>query len=217
MTDPARIATPLLAVATALLVALLAPLALFNPWFVSLLQQRAEAAMLLGATQAQVDAATGTILAHLWLGGDFVVRLSPNGPPLLDAFERSHMVDVSGLLRMLAIITIVAVAVAILAGRLLRGRPTAIGGALVAGAGIVGAVAIVVAIVFAVAFDAAFSAFHELFFRQGTYLFGPNSNLIRLFPERFWYEASLTAGIFIVASALAVSVAGWRLLRHRVT
>ena len=214
MIDPARIATPLLAVATAVLVALLAPLALFNPWFVSLLQQRADAAMLLGATQAQVDAATGTILAHLWLGGDFVVRLTPDGPPLLDAFERSHMVDVSALVRLLAVITIVAVLMAILAGRVLRGRPTAIGGALLAGAGMVGAVAVVVALVFAVAFDAAFLAFHELFFRQGTYLFGPDSNLIRLFPERFWYEASLSAGIFIVASALAVSVAGWRLVRH---
>jgi hypothetical protein len=217
MTDPARVATPLLAVATALLVALLAPLALFNPWFVSLLQQRAESAMLLGATQAQVDAATGTILAHLWLGGDFVVRLAPGAAPLLDAFERSHMVDVSGLVRVLAIVTAVAAVVAIVSARMLRGRPTAIGGALLAGAGIVGLAAIVVAVVFAVAFDAAFLAFHELFFRQGTYLFGPGSNLIRLFPEQFWYEASLTAGIFIVASALAVSVAGWRLVRRRTT
>ena len=38
-----------------------------------------------------------------------------------------------------------------------------------------GLAAIVVALVFAVAFDAAFLAFHELFFRQGTYLFGPDS------------------------------------------
>ncbi len=216
MTDPARIATPLLAVATAVLVALLAPLVLFNPWFVSLLQQRAESAMLLGASQAQLDAATGTILAHLWLGGNFLIRLTPDGAPLLDAFERSHMVDVSGLVRLLGVVTVVAAVVAILAGRILRGRPTAIGGALLAGAGIVGVVAVVVAVVFAVAFDAAFLAFHELFFRQGTYLFGPESNLIRLFPERFWYEASLTAGIFIVASALAVSVAGWRLVRQHV-
>lgn len=216
MTDPARIATPLLAVATAVLVALLAPLVLFNPWFVSLLQQRAESAMLLGASQAQLDAATGTILAHLWLGGNFLIRLTPDGAPLLDAFERSHMVDVSGLVRLLGVVTVVAAVVAILAGRILRGRPTAIGGALLAGAGIVGVVAVVVAVVFAVAFDAAFLAFHELFFRQGTYLFGPDSNLIRLFPERFWYEASLTAGIFIVASALAVSVAGWRLVRQHV-
>jgi hypothetical protein len=214
MTDPARIAAPLLAIATALLVALLAPLLLFNPWFVSLLQQRAESAALLGASQAQVDAVTGTILAHLWLGGDFVARLGSDGAPLLDAFERSHMADVSGLVRLLGVVTVLAALTAVVTGRLLRGRPRAIGGALLAGAGIVGIAAVVLALVFAVAFDAAFLAFHELFFRQGTYLFGPDSNLIRLFPEQFWYEASLTAGLFIVASALAVSVAGWRLVRR---
>ncbi len=214
MIDPVRVATPLLAIATALLVALAAPLLLFNPWFVSLLQQRAESAQLLGASQVQVDAVTGTILAHLWLGGDFVVRLMPDSAPLLDASERGHMVDVSGLVRLLGIVAILATLTAVVAGRVLRGRPTAIGGALLAGAGIVGFAAVAVAVIFAVAFDAAFLAFHQLFFRPGTYLFGPDSNLIRLFPERFWYEASLTAGLFIVASALAVSVAGWRLVRH---
>jgi uncharacterized membrane protein len=71
----------------------------------------------------------------------------------------------------------------------------------------------VLAVTFAVAFDAAFLAFHQLLFREGTYLFGPDSDLIRFFPEQFWYEASLVAGLLIIVSAAAVAWAGWRLLR----
>ena len=208
-----RLAVPLLAVATALLVALAGPLILFNPWFVSLEQQRAGAAILLGATQSQVDAATLAILGDIWTGGDFGVSLTEGGAPALDAFERSHMVDVGGLVRVLGLVALAAVVVGLLAGRALRGRPRALGTALVAGAATVGAAGVAAALVFAVAFDAAFLAFHQVFFREGTYLFGPESTLIRFFPEQLWYEASLAAGALIVLSAVAVAFAGWRLLR----
>jgi hypothetical protein len=66
--------------------------------------------------------------------------------------------------------------------------------------------ALVLGIFFAVAFDTAFASFHALFFRQGTWQFGPDSNLIRLFPEPFWFETSLLAGLSIVLSA---ALAAW--------
>jgi uncharacterized membrane protein len=80
-------------------------------------------------------------------------------------------------------------------------------------AGVIGAVALGLAIVFAVAFDAAFLAFHEVFFPPGTYLFEPGSKLITLFPNGFWFDASLAAGAAIVVSALVVTFIGlsrWR-------
>lgn len=215
MSPAPRAAAPVLAVATAILVALAGPLILFNPWFVSFEQARAGAPALLGATQVQVDAATGAILRDLWTGGDFEVRLVEGGAPVLDAFERSHMRDVSVLVRVLAGLAVVAALAGLVAGRVLRGRPRAIGGAMLAGAGLVGALAAIAAVAFAVAFDAAFIAFHQLFFREGTYLFGPGSTLIRFFPEALWYESSLVAGALIVVSAAVVSVAGWRLLGTR--
>ena len=213
MTPAPRIAVLLLALATAVLVALVGPLILFNPWFVSLEQQRAGAAILLDVSQAQVDAATLRILADIWTGGDFVVSLAEGGAPALDEFERGHMGDVSGLVRLLGLVALAAAAIGLLAGRALRGRPRAIGGALLGGAAIVGTAAVLIALFFAVAFDAAFLAFHRIFFREGTYLFGPDSNLIRFFPEQLWYEASLAAGTLIVLSAAAVAFAGWRLMR----
>lgn len=213
MSPATRVAVIVLALATATLVALVGPLILFNPWFVSLEQQRAGAAALLGASQPQVDAATGKILLDLWTRGDFMVRLVEGGPAVLDASERSHMADVGALVRLLGLVAVAAMLAGLVAGRALRGRPRSIGAGLLSGAGLVGVLALVAAVVFAVAFDAAFIAFHQLFFREGTYLFGPESTLIRFFPEAFWYEASLIAGAVIVASAVAVSIAGWRLLR----
>ena len=57
--------------------------------------------------------------------------------------------------------------------------------------------------VFAVAFEPAFLAFHAIFFPPDSYLFAPGSNLITLFPEGFWFDASLAAGASIVLAALA--------------
>ena len=79
-------------------------------------------------------------------------------------------------------------------------------------AGGIGAAALVLAIVFAVAFEPAFLAFHQLFFPPGTYLFEAGSDLIALFPEPFWFDAALSAGVVILLSAVVASVIGWRQL-----
>ena len=62
--------------------------------------------------------------------------------------------------------------------------------------------------------DQAFLLFHRIFFPEGNFLFGADSNLLRLFPDGFWFESSLAAGFLIVLSALAATLAGWRLLRR---
>src|SRR5438128_2368182 len=77
----------------------------------------------------------------------------------------------------------------------------------------VGAAAIVLGAFFAIAFDAAFAAFHALFFAAGTWQFGPDSNLLRLFPQPFWFEGSLVAGATIVVAALIAAFVGRRDLR----
>ena len=80
-------------------------------------------------------------------------------------------------------------------------------------AGAVGVAAILLAGTFAVAFEPAFLAFHAIFFPPGTYLFSEGSNLIDLFPEPFWFEAALAAGVTVIATALLVTLVGfvrWR-------
>jgi integral membrane protein (TIGR01906 family) len=203
----------LLAVATALLIALAGPLLLFDPWFVSAEQARHDVPALLATSQAEVDRVTGQVLADIWTGGEFTVGLDASAP-LLTADERSHMRDVSGLVRVLGTLAVVALAVLVGCVLVLRRERRRLGGLLIIAASSIGLAALLVAILFAVAFDQAFLTFHRIFFPQGNFLFGPNSNLLRLFPEPFWFDAALAAGGSIVVTALAVAAIGWRLLRR---
>jgi integral membrane protein (TIGR01906 family) len=203
----------LLGVAMAVLILLTGPLLLFNPWFVSVEQARNDVPQLLATRQAEVDRVTGAMLCDLLLRCDDFGEALEGQAPLLTAAERSHMRDVSDLVRLLAVAWLAAalVAVATLVG--LRRERRRIGRAMLGAGGIVGTLAILLAAFFAVDFEQAFLDFHEVFFPQGNFLFGPDSNLLRLFPEGFWFDASITAGIAIVLTAIAVLVAGWRLTR----
>jgi integral membrane protein (TIGR01906 family) len=204
----------LLAVSIAVLIALAGPLLLFNPWFVSLEQARSDVPARLETSQANVDRVTGAVLGDIWGGGDFEVSLDGR-QPLLDSNERSHMRDVASLVRLLGTLAIVSVVVVAFTLLTLRRERRRVGRLLLVSAGIVGTVAVVVAAIFAVAFDQAFLAFHRVFFPQGNFLFGPDSNLLRLFPEPFWFDAALIAGVSIVIAALIVTVLGWWLWRAR--
>jgi integral membrane protein (TIGR01906 family) len=194
----------------AIVILLLGPLLLFNPAFTSALQVRHGVAEAFSTDQAEVERVTSAFLADIYLDGDFGASLDGEGP-LLDEGERSHMTDVSRLVRLLAGILIVALIVAGVTAAWLRGEPRRQGRIMLAAAGSIGALAIVLAIVFAVAFEPAFLAFHELFFPPGTYLFEEGSELIVLFPEPFWFDAALLAGAAIVLVAVVVSLIGlWR-------
>jgi uncharacterized membrane protein len=57
----------------------------------------------------------------------------------------------------------------------------------------------------AVAFDPLFLLFHEVFFPQGNFLFGPDSNLLVLYPEPYWYGVTLRIGLAFVALMAALA------------
>lgn len=56
------------------------------------------------------------------------------------------------------------------------------------------------------AWDMFFTAFHQLFFEPGTWRFAYSDTLIRLFPEQFWFDASLVIGGFTVLGAIVLLV-----------
>jgi integral membrane protein (TIGR01906 family) len=211
-----------LGVSLAVVILLAGPLLLFNPWFVSALQQRHEVAAAFGVPQYELDRVTTELLVDIYTDGDFDARFEvyaiPLQPqlsdmPLLDERARSHMHDVARLVRIVAVSAIAAAIVAVLSARRMRGDPRRVGAVMLRTAGIIGAAALALAVIFAVAFEPAFLAFHAIFFPPGTYLFEPGSTLITLFPEGFWFDASLVAGATVVLSAALCAVAGYRLWR----
>lgn len=210
--SPPALVGVLLAISLGLVIALAGPLLLFNPWFVSFEQARNDVPARLGTTQARIDDVTAQMLGDLFRGGAFAEELDAG--PLLTPDERSHMRDVGGLVRGLTVVLGLAVLVVVWAVALLWREPRRIGRWILVAGSVTGGLAVVLAAIFAVAFDQAFLAFHELFFPQGNFLFGPDSNLLRLFPEGFWFEASLAAGLTILAGSLIASLIGWRLSRR---
>ena len=188
------------------------PLLLFNPWTVAALQDRHEVTLLLGRDEGTVRQATNSYLADIWSDGAFAWP-APDGPPLLVDRERSHMTDVSRLVRILAVVLAVGWLGIGLGAWAMRSEPRRVGRLMVLAAGVVGAVGVLAGVIFAVAFEPAFLAFHAVFFPPGTYLFEADSALIRLFPGGFWLDASLLAGAGVVLAALIAGLVGWRLSR----
>jgi len=131
-----------------------------------------------------------------------------DGRPVFDASERGHLADVRAVFRAVRIAWIAA-ALALIA-LLVRTRARGYLLRLVRdGAFWAGAAVLVLGLVAAVAFEPAFLAFHYLFFPQGNFLFDPaTSNLLRLYPEPYWYGVTLRVGLtFIGAMALIVATA----------
>ncbi len=137
------------------------------------------------------------------------------GRPLFDANERAHLSDVRQVFRAVNIVWTVAGIVAV--GLLLRARLRGYflrmvrDGALWSASGV-----LVVGVIAAVAFEPAFLAFHYVFFPQGNFLFDPaTSNLLRLYPESYWYGVTLRVGGAFIAVAALLAGAAHLALRSR--
>jgi integral membrane protein (TIGR01906 family) len=202
----------LLGLSLALLILLAGPLLLFNPAFTSLLQDRHDVPEAFGVARSETDRVTTELLLDIYGDGDFEAALEGE-QPLLNERERSHMHDVSVLVRILFAVVLLSAVLAGVAIAWLRHEPRRLGRVMLVAGGAIGLLAVLLAATFAVAFEPAFLAFHEIFFPPGTYLFERGSKLITLFPEGFWFDASLAAGGTILLGAVIVSVIGLRLWR----
>jgi integral membrane protein (TIGR01906 family) len=132
----------------------------------------------------------------------------PDGSPLYNERELSHMQDVKRLIQSVLVIGYVAwgLLLALSLGAGFGGgwpemkRGLRVGGwltvALVAGIGAFG--------VFS--FWNFFTVFHTLFFKGGSWLFYYSDTLIRLFPMPFWEDAFLFAGLLDLLGGLALGL-----------
>jgi integral membrane protein (TIGR01906 family) len=141
----------------------------------------------------------------------------PDGSPLYNDRELSHMHDVKvvtrGLVRFgMALVIVYAAGIVVLAV-----SPAAhadLYAALLAGSVLTVALLVTGLITVSLAFDWLFVQFHALFFEGASWIFPTSDTLIRLFPEPFWIDAF--ALIFGGALVEAVILAGamWALIRR---
>ncbi|MEZ0240568.1 MAG: DUF1461 domain-containing protein [Chloroflexota bacterium] len=209
----ARLVGPVIAAAAAVLILAMSILPFLTPAWVAFEQDRAQAGAWTGFSEPDLRAVTNSILGDLVLGrGDFGVQL--DGAPVLRPDERAHMRDVRGVFGGLAVLAAAALLLLVAAFRLSRSpsRRAKVWLAIRRGAATLASVVVILGVVALVAFDAAFELFHRLFFAPGTYDFDPRtSRLVQLFPESFWSETAIAAGLLIIVLALAAAwVAGHR-------
>jgi Protein of unknown function (DUF1461) len=134
------------------------------------------------------------------------------GQPLFDDNERSHMADVRALFGALKIAFVAGVVVVL---GILGWTDRAARSRLVRDAAIAAAIGVsVVAVAAAVAFDPLFLLFHEVFFPQGNFLFPPDSNLLAMYPDPYWYGMTLRLGITFIGAMAVIAIASAATLRR---
>lgn len=145
-----------------------------------------------------------------------LAALSHSGTPLYTEAEIGHLVDVRRLVRLLTALGLLSVAVlAAAAVSWWRGDDRAqLARALRTGGGLAVGLVLFLAVAVLVAWPIVFTGFHVLLFPPGTWQFAPDSGLIRLFPERFWYDAAAAMLGMTVVQGLVLVLLGWRLGRE---
>ena len=147
-------------------------------------------------------------------GIEYLAALTlPDGEPLFNQRELHHMADVKAVVQ--AAFAVHGVLTVLLVGgvwylvRAPERRPLL--RRCMARAGYLTLSVILALALLAVLFwDTFFEGFHRLFFQDGTWRFAYTDALIRLFPERFWFDAALTLGVLYALSALTLIVFAWR-------
>ncbi len=133
------------------------------------------------------------------------LRLPGTDQSLFNLYELNHMIDVKRLIDILWRVLLAAgiIVVAGLVGLLarLRTRRDGYAALFVGGALTSGLLVVLIALVL-LSWRWFFIAFHDVFFAAGTWTFDWSDSLIRLFPDRFWFDA----GVLLVGGALALAI-----------
>jgi integral membrane protein (TIGR01906 family) len=132
----------------------------------------------------------------------------PDGAPLYNGGELSHMQDVKSVVRPALWVGYVVWALLLAVGLWARfgGWWTGYVYGLRRGGWLTVGLAVVLGVFAAVSFWQFFTIFHSLFFSEGSWLFLYSDTLIRLFPMRFWQDAFLFAGIIAIVDGLALGL-----------
>lgn len=65
-----------------------------------------------------------------------------------------------------------------------------------------------------IGWDSFFTRFHELLFPAGSWTFAYSEGLIRLFPEKFWFDVGLMIGVGTLVEAVLIGAAAYLLGRR---
>jgi integral membrane protein (TIGR01906 family) len=142
-----------------------------------------------------------------------------DGEPFYNQRELDHMVDTkvrTDILRVVSWVTgaVVVGGTVLLAWRK-KTRRTGWQG-LLNGAALTVVILGAISAYILIGWDSFFTRFHELLFPAGTWTFGYDEGLIRLFPEKFWFDVGILLGVGTLVEALVVGAVAFVLGRRQI-
>jgi len=135
------------------------------------------------------------------------------GAALYNNRELKHMQDVQSVYQAVWRAWKIAVFLLFLSGLLLAWRKanrSSLASAIKAGGLLTAGLVVAIGLAAVLAWQSWFTTFHQVFFAPGSWTFDFSDTLIRLFPEKFWFDIALTISALSLSAGLLLAVAGWR-------
>ncbi|HJW83379.1 MAG TPA: TIGR01906 family membrane protein, partial [Anaerolineae bacterium] len=137
--------------------------------------------------------------------------------PLYNSRELKHMQDVQGVYQVAWVVWMIALNLFLLISFALgwrRDTRPALAVALKRGGLLTAGLVAALGLLAVVAWRLWFVAFHQVFFLPGSWVFNASDTLIRLFPEKFWFDTALNLAILSLIGGLLVALIGWHMERR---
>jgi integral membrane protein (TIGR01906 family) len=134
-----------------------------------------------------------------------------NGAPAYNPREASHMVDVRAVFQAVFRAGQVAFILILLLGFIpwCNGKQIALASAIQSGSVVTSGLVLSIALSAVFSWQVWFDFFHRCLFKDGSWLFDYSDTLIRLFPLKFWSDATFSITTFSLAGALLLAFIGW--------
>ena len=147
---------------------------------------------------------------------DFVSGKTNELPDIYNEREKQHLLDVKNIVRIsrltLYSLTILFISLFLASVFVIKmnndlanfaGKVLSYGGILTTG------LASLLFVMISLNFQASFSSFHDLFFRQGTYIFDPaNEMIVRLYPEELFMRLGLRIAKWVLFVSAVIIIIG---------
>lgn len=167
-----------------------------------------------GIPEAELIRANGEIHDYV-TGGDgplaiTVTNVAGERESLFNVQETAHMADVRDLVGAMFVVQVISVALvlALAVVMVVLWPPRALAAAALSGAVLTGVVLGTVGLLAVTGFDAAWAQFHGIAFTNDFWRLDPDTDhLIQMFPESFWFRATLALGVVTLLEAFLIAAA----------
>jgi integral membrane protein (TIGR01906 family) len=152
------------------------------------------------------------VRAHL--PDDALATQKLDGTLIYNPREVSHMADVQSVFQVIVRVWQVAFVLLLFLGLILwgTGEHRQFAAAIQSGGLLTSTLILTIALLAIFAWQFWFNIFHLFFFQPGSWLFYYSDTLIRLFPVKFWFDATLTISVLSIVGGLSLARIGrqWR-------